>query len=110
MKALNYDESLGRRHIFAGFQNKSSGKPMREGLSPNITGSISDILYCISNGMRRSILNSLAEHQGLSFSELMDRCGLNPKYDTTGTFTYHLSELNRIGVLRKDESGYRRPK
>ena len=66
-----------------------------------------DILYCISNGMRRSILNSLVNHQGLSFSKLMARCGLSPKYDTTGTFTYHLSELNKIGVLERCESGYR---
>lgn len=80
---------------------------MKEGPSINISGSIGDILYCISNGMRRSILNSLAKNQGLSFSELMARCGLSPKYDTTGTFSYHLSELGKIGALRKDEGGYR---
>jgi hypothetical protein len=43
----------------------------------------------------------------MSFSELMARCGLSPKYDTTGMFTYHLSELSKIGALKKDESGYR---
>jgi len=79
---------------------------MHDSPEPKDSESIGGILYCISNGMRRSILNSLINHRGLSFSELMARCGLSPKHDTTGTFTYHLSELGKIGALRKDESGY----
>jgi len=80
---------------------------MRDDSHPKGSESIGGILYCISNGMRRKILNSLVNRQSTSFSELMEQCGLSPKYDTTGTFTYHLSELGKIGAIEKDESGYR---
>ena len=68
---------------------------------------ISDLLYCISNSMRRSMLGSLVEYNELSFSELKRHCGLASKYDTTGTFTYHLSELNRVGALTRTGNAYR---
>lgn len=73
----------------------------------NVPEPISDLLYCISNGMRRSILSSLAKNQETSFSDLMRSCGLSPKYDPTGTFTYHLSELDKINALEKTDKGYR---
>jgi len=80
---------------------------MRNSLGKNVSKSTSNLLYCISNDMRRSILNSFTRHQQLTFSELMNQCGLTPKYDTTGSFNYHLSELIRIGVLSKADGGYR---
>ena len=72
----------------------------------NVSEPISWLLYCISNSVRRSMLSSLARYQGLFFSELMKYCGLGPKYNTTGTFTHHLSELGKICALRKTDAGY----
>lgn len=56
--------------------------------------------------MRRSILCSLEQQQEQSFSELMRSCGLNTRYDSTGTFNYHLSELDKVGAIEKTDSGY----
>jgi len=67
---------------------------------------VSEFLYYISNNMRRLILRSLAQQQELSFSKLMRSCGLSTRYDTTGNFNYHLSELEKVGALRKTETGY----
>ncbi len=49
---------------------------------------------------------SLAGHEQLSFSQLMRLCGLSPRYDTTGTFVYHLSQLTSIGVVSKVSDAY----
>lgn len=64
------------------------------------------LLNCISNGMRRLMILSLAGHERLSFSQLMRLCGLSPRYDTTGTFVYHLSQLTRIGFVGKVDDAY----
>jgi len=64
------------------------------------------LLNCISNSMRRLMILSLAGHEQLSFSQLMRLCGLSPRYDTTGTFVYHLSQLTRIGVVSKVGDAY----
>ncbi len=69
------------------------------------TTKLTDTLKIVANVHRANIMRCLHLRGRLGFSEMMEQLGLDTKADC-GTFGYHLSELQRSGVLQRDRKGF----
>lgn len=68
------------------------------------TRKLADMLKILANVHRANIMRFLHEKGRSGFVDIMEQLGLDPKADC-GTFGYHLSELQKTGVLRRDSKG-----
>ena len=65
-----------------------------------------NVLKALSSSTRRTIMRQISEKGSASYTEIMHVLNLDPSL-MSGTFNYHLKELNETGLIERTDGEYR---
>ncbi len=65
-----------------------------------------NVLKALSSSTRRTIMKQISEKGSATYTEIMQVLGLDPSL-MSGTFNYHLKELNEAGLIERTNGEYR---
>ena len=71
-----------------------------------ITSESENVLKALSSSTRRTIMRQISEKGSASYTEIMHVLNLDPAL-MSGTFNYHLKELNEVGLVERTDGEYR---
>ncbi|MGY5859368.1 MAG: helix-turn-helix domain-containing protein [Candidatus Thorarchaeota archaeon] len=71
-----------------------------------ITSESENVLKALSSSTRRTIMRQISEKGSASYTEIMQVLNLDPAL-MSGTFNYHLKELNEVGLVERTDGEYR---
>lgn len=71
-----------------------------------ITSESENVLKALSSSTRRTIMKQISEKGSASYTEIMQVLNLDPTL-MSGTFNYHLKELNEVGLIERIDGEYR---
>ncbi|TFH06412.1 MAG: ArsR family transcriptional regulator [Candidatus Thorarchaeota archaeon] len=64
-----------------------------------------NVLKALSSSTRRTIMRQISEKGSASYTEIMHVLNLDPSL-MSGTFNYHLKELNEVGLIERTNGEY----
>ncbi len=65
-----------------------------------------DVLKALSSSTRRTIMKQISEKGSATYTEIMQVLNLDPSL-MSGKFNYHLKELSEVGLVEKENGGYK---
>ncbi len=71
-----------------------------------MTSESENVLKALSSSTRRTIMKQISEKGGATYTEIMHVLNLDPAL-MSGTFNYHLKELNEAGLIERTNGEYR---
>ncbi|MGY5879340.1 MAG: helix-turn-helix domain-containing protein [Candidatus Thorarchaeota archaeon] len=71
-----------------------------------MTSESENVLKALSSSTRRTIMRQISEKGSASYTEIMQVLNLDPAL-MSGTFNYHLKELNEVGLIERTDAEYR---
>lgn len=71
-----------------------------------MTAESEDVLKALSSSTRRTIMKQISEKGSATYTEIMHVLKLDPAL-MSGTFNYHLKELNEAGLIQRTNGEYR---
>ena len=71
-----------------------------------MTSESENVLKALSSSTRRTIMRQISEKGSASYTEIMHVLNLDPAL-MSGTFNYHLKELNEVGLIERTDAEYR---
>lgn len=71
-----------------------------------MTSESENVLKALSSSARRTIMRQISEKGSATYTEIMHVLNLDPSL-MSGTFNYHLKELNEAGLIERTDGEYR---
>jgi DNA-binding HxlR family transcriptional regulator len=71
-----------------------------------MTSESENVLKALSSSTRRTIMKQISEKGSATYTEIMHVLNLDPSL-MSGTFNYHLKELNEVGLIERTNGEYR---
>jgi len=71
-----------------------------------MTSESENVLKALSSSTRRTIMRQISDKGSASYTEIMQVLNLDPSL-MSGTFNYHLKELNEAGLIERIDGEYR---